>query len=67
MVNKEDIKREAIECAKNTIVQCPYCRKSYFVPSGWFFNNNQQTSTDGNKIGSQYIANHLDNYLRGKE
>ena len=67
MNDEGKIKRQAIERAGNTIVQCPYCKEVHSVASGWFFNDNPNASRDGNKIGSQYITKQLDKYLQGED
>lgn len=57
MSDEREIRKRAIERAGNTIVQCPYCKESHTVASGWFFSDNPHAERDGNKIGLQYITN----------
>ena len=67
MVGEEEIKKEAIERAGNTIVRCPYCKEYHSVASGWYFSDDPNASRDGNKIDSQYITKQLKKYLEGEK
>ena len=60
---ENEIKKEAITKAADTVVQCPYCRELHSVSSGWFFADNPDAKRDDNKIGATYITKQLGKYL----